>query len=204
MPSIGILGAGRHAAEVQSYCEDEIVFQAVQKEYVGTDSIDIEVASQEQLATPVVAAVGAPSVRRALVELWKGNVHASVVSKSAYVDKSAHIGDGSQIAPMAVLMPGVELGKHCVVNVHASISHDCTLGDYATVSPGAHIGGKVKIGAGAFIGIGATVRDGVYIAEGAVIGAGAVLIHDAQEQNGVYVGNPARHIKTNEDWLHDF
>lgn len=202
MSNIGLLGNGRHATEVASYSQQTVVFTAVQKQYMNADMIDIESPTVEQANTPVVAAVGAPGLRKMLVELWPGNSYAAVVSGSAYIDASAAIGEGSQVAPLAAVMPQVVIGNHCIVNVHASISHDCQLGDYTTISPGVHLGGNVVTGAGVFIGIGATIRDGIRIAEGAVIGAGAVLIHDATESNGVYVGNPARIIKTNKDWLH--
>lgn len=202
MNSIGILGNGRHAAEVASYSQHAVVFTAVQKQYISADMIDIESPTAEQANIPVVAAVGAPGLRKMLVELWPGNMYATAVSGAAYIDASAAIDEGSQVAPFAVIMPQVVIGKHCIINVHASISHDCRLGDYTTVSPGVHMGGNVVTGAGVFIGIGATIKDGISIAEGAVIGAGAVLIHDATESNGVYVGNPARIIKTNKDWLH--
>ncbi len=61
----------------------------------------------------------------------------------------------------------------------------------------------MNIGAGVFIGIGATIKNGLSIASGSVFGAGAVVIKNIETENCVYVGNPAKMLRTNEDWLYE-
>ena len=201
MIKVGILGNGRHAAEVCSYIDEDVIFYAVQKDYLSKNCINIELPTNKQLFTPVVSAVGSPAVRKKLLEIWKGNEFFIALSPGAIVDGTARIGLGSQVAPLSIIMTGANVGKHCIINIHSSVSHDCVLGDYVTLSPGVHLGGGVNVGAGAFIGIGATIIDGVKIASGVVVGAGAVVVRDLTIENGVYVGNPARIIKTNEGWF---
>lgn len=204
---IGILGAGGQADEVALFAgRQNVAFNAVNEEYIVPESeglIDVNNPNNEQLNNGVIAAIGAPAVRRAMVESWPGHEYVSVVAETAYVGENTRIGEGCIVGPRAVLTSNVEVGRHSLINVGSSISHDCRLGEYTTVSPGAHIGGKVVIGDGAFIGIGAIISNNVHIASGVVIGAGAVVIKDADVENGVYIGAPARLLRQNEGWLRE-
>lgn len=199
--AIGLLGAGGQAREIASFARREVQFQAVSSQYVVDGAtVSIEAPTAAQAATPVVAAVGPPGVRRKLVDGWPGTLFATVIAETAFVAEDAQLGEGCVIAPLTAVMANALLGKHVIVNANAVVSHDCVLGDFVTVSPGAHIGGGCVIEAGAFIGIGATVSNGIRIASGAVIGSGAVVIDDVAELE-VVVGVPARHLRTAEEWL---
>lgn len=68
------------------------------------------------------------------------------------------------------------------------------------IGPRAHRAGDgtplpVHIGEGSWIGAGAIVFPGVTIGPGCIIGAGAVVTSDC-EPDGVYVGVPARRVRT--------
>ena len=203
---VGILGAGGQAREVKQYLGDQDIqpaFFAVNAEYVGDapERIDILSPSDFEAVTPVIAAIGAPEVRRQLVEEWKGGEFYTVRANESYIGESVIIGKGSIIAPQAVLTANIEVGSHVIVNVGATISHDCTIGNFVTIGPGAHVAGNVELGDGVFVGIGASISNGVKVAEGSVIGAGAVVIKDVVEKNSVVVGVPASTIRVNEGWL---
>lgn len=201
---IGILGSGGQADEAESYTSRAVGFRALNEQYIDTENtshINILTPTEYQKITPVVAAIGAPEIRRKMVEDWPGEEFATIKEETAYVDKSVEIGDGVIIAPRAVITTNVKIGDHSIINVAATISHNSELGPYSTIGPGAHIAGNVKLGAGAFIGIGATVSNGLEIAEGVVVGAGAVVVDNVTEANAVVVGVPARVIKINEGWL---
>ena len=202
---IGILGAGGQADEIESYLNNlEVDFYALSEQYLDKDNqrqINITTPTEYQRMLPVVAAVGAPAIRKVMVDQWPGEEYAVVISDMSYVDQSAEIGDGSVIAPRAVITTNVKIGEHCIINVAASVSHDCKLGDFVTVSPGAHIAGHVELGDGVFVGIGAIISNDIKIAPGVVIGAGAVVIRDVEEENSVLVGTPAKVIKRNEGWM---
>lgn len=207
MEKIGILGAGGQADEAESFLPpDSVAFRAISKEYIKEPSENkIDIASPEdyQKIVPVVAAIGAPEVRRKMVNEWPGQEYSTIIAEHAYVDRSSHIGEGSIIAPRAVITTGVEVGSHTIINVAATISHDCKLGNYVTVGPGAHIAGNVTIGDGAFIGIGAVISNNIFIAEGCVVGAGSVVIESINTPNTVVVGAPARSIRVNQGWLNE-
>lgn len=201
----GLLGAGSQANETAEFdSTHRFVFRAVD---LGGDNgardpqlIDISNPTAVQRDTPVTAAVGAPGLRRALVDRWPGESYHSVIADSAWISPSAVVGAGSTVAPGAVITARASVGEHVIINVGATVSHNCEIGDFATVSPGAHIAGDCIIGAGVFIGIGAIVTHGVRIAAGAVIGAGAVVLGDI-ESAGVWVGVPARHVRELDSWI---
>lgn len=197
------MGSGGHADEVSAVLGQAVEFRAVSKQYIhGAGMIDIE-SPGEYVKASVNAAVGAPFVRKKLVDLWPGDDYAVVVADSAIIGPNTKIGKGTYVAHGAILTTDIILGEHVLVNVGSSLSHGVRCGDYATISPGVHVGGNVKVGRGVFIGIGATITNNVKIADGVVLGAGAVLIGDADVENGVYVGLPAKLLKVNPDWLHE-
>ena len=202
--SIGFLGGGSQAAETAEYEPGlEILFRALPADRLrdaGTGFIDIATQDERFITTSVVAAVGLPGVRRDLVGMWGGNRFASVVSPTASISPSAQLGTGCIIAPGTVITAGAILGDHVILNVGASVSHTSTIGAYTTISPGVRIAGDCSIGAGCFIGIGAIVSHGVSIASGSVVGAGAVVLDDIESAE-VVVGNPARRLRLQEDWI---
>ena len=112
-----------------------------------------------------------------------------------YVDHRAvvfgKVGEGSVIAPCAVVAPNSVIGKHVLVNYCASVGHDTIVEDLAVISPNASVGGKCKVGRGAYVGAGANVRENLEIGAGAIVGMGAVVTKNVPA--GVTaVGVPAR------------
>lgn len=202
---IGLLGSGGQADEAESYLSDASVgFRAIDERFIDqSDPRQIEILNPEeyQRILPVVSAIGAPLIRREMVEKWPGEHYATIQSENCYIDPSTSIGEGSIIAPRVVITTNVEIGQHTIVNVAATISHDSKIGNFVTISPGAHIAGNVELGDGVFVGIGAVISNNIKIAEGCVVGAGAVVIRSFEEKNMVIVGSPAKAIKRNETWL---
>lgn len=202
---IGILGNGGHAREIESYLTTETVaFRAVSSEFRSGDLIDIALPAAEQAELPVVVAVGAPGLRRTLVQLWSGSAYHEVIAPTAYLGPEVKRGVGCVIAAGAVLTTSISLGDHVHINAGVTLAHDTVIGDFSTVSPGAHLGGNCTLGAGVLIGIGATLREGITLADGVVVGAGAVVLKDVLEPNAVVVGNPSRQISTNAGWADAF
>lgn len=204
---IGILGNGGQADEAESFLDNKksVEFRAVDKQYIdqenSNDLIDIESPEDHHRELPVIAAIGAPAIRKFMIEKWPGERYESIISEHAVVDKSVKVGEGCMIAPRAVVTTNVEIGNHSLINVAASIQHNSVIGEFVTIGPGSHIAGNVVIGDGVFIGMGANVSNNIRIASGVVIGAGAVVIRNIEEENSIYVGVPAKKIGMNEDWL---
>ena len=59
--------------------------------------------------------------------------------------------------------------------------------------------GEVTIGNNVYVGTNAMILPNVHITDNVIIGAGAVVSKDITE-DGVYVGVPARRVKSFEEW----
>ena len=142
----------------------------------------------------VVAIGGAGGKDRLVLDRYLSELGLSVltlVHDRAWVDPSASIGAGSQIAALAGIAVETRVGRQCIVNTGATIDHECRVGDGVHVMPGATVAGCVEIGPGATIGSNATVLPRVRIGEDAIVGAGAVVTGDVADGT-VVVGVPAR------------
>jgi acetyltransferase-like isoleucine patch superfamily enzyme len=121
------------------------------------------------------------------------------------------IGDGCFIGPFVEIQRNVTIGRRCRIQSHAFVCELVTIGDDCFVGHGVmfindlfRTGGPARgdrtqwrattIGSEVSIGSNATILP-VQIADRVVIGAGAVVTRDLQ-QPGVYVGNPARLVRS--------
>jgi sugar O-acyltransferase (sialic acid O-acetyltransferase NeuD family) len=204
---IGLLGSGGQADEVESFVGSKnVIFRAVTADYLGGNNpklISLEQAASAHENVSIIAAVGAPGLRRDILSGWPHRKFATITAELTSIDKGATIGAGSVIAPLVAITTNVLLGQHVLINLGASVSHDSKLGNFVTVSPGAKIAGRAEIGDGVFIGIGATISNDVKIANGCVIGAGAVVIDDILTENSIAVGVPAKIVRAEKDWLYE-
>ena len=131
------------------------------------------------------------NLHKRLVEAGLGPVTA--VHPTAYIERNATIGEGSQILAGAIIGAEACLGRQCIVNTRASVDHEDVLCDGVEVAPGATLCGSVHLEINAWIGAGATVLPRIRIGADSVVGAGAVVTRDVP--SGVTVaGVPARVI----------
>lgn len=123
------------------------------------------------------------------------------------------IGDDSFIGPFVEIQKSVTVGKRCRIQSHSFVCELVEIGDDCFIAHGVMFindtfaaGGPArgnrtlwrptKIGNNVCIGSGSTLLP-VTICDDVVIGAGAVVTRDITEA-GVYVGNPARLLKRND------
>ena len=91
----------------------------------------------------------------------------------------------------------IKIGSHCMISYYVcmrTLSHRYT----DLLMPMKHQGQDEKdivIGDDVWIGYGVHIMPGIKVGDGCVIGAGAVVTRDC-EPYGVYVGVPAKKIKT--------
>jgi sugar O-acyltransferase (sialic acid O-acetyltransferase NeuD family) len=167
--------------------------------FLGTD-IEIPQLAVKHGNLNVVLAVGQVGPGHLRSSLWD-RLHEfqisfpSIVSPKAIVNEAVSIAEGTVLMDGVVVNSGASLGRGVIANTNSTIEHDVVLGDWVHVAPGATISGGVTIGDFSMIGAGATVIEGKTIGSGCLIGAGATVISDLSEA-GVYVGCPARRIKT--------
>lgn len=92
-----------------------------------------------------------------------------------------------------------------------------SVGDDVTIAPRCHILAhdastkmhlgytriaETRLGNRVFVGAGTTVLPGVTVGDDVIIGAGSVVTKDLPS-GGVYVGNPARRIKSTDEYLRE-
>jgi sugar O-acyltransferase (sialic acid O-acetyltransferase NeuD family) len=118
----------------------------------------------------------------------------SIIHSTAFVDESAVLGEGIQVMAGAIILPGVRIGKQCIINTKASVDHDCTLEDGIELTPGVTLCGNVHIETNAWICAGATVLPWIRVGHDSVVGAGSVVTKDVRNNKLVY-GVPAREIR---------
>ncbi len=214
-----IIGAGWHGGELYSYVRELIAageplrllgFVDEQRpagpwgttQVIGNfNDLGYLLAQDPHIMMHYITATGNNKVREAFVrkvdELALDNlVPWTLHHPRAAVGYDNEIGEGTCLAPGSVVTTRARIGKHCIVNVNASISHDCTVGDFSNINPGVVLAGNVCIGRSAFIGAGATVIDKISIGENTIVGAGAVVIRNLPD-NVTAVGVPARVTKRN-------
>ncbi len=203
-----ILGSGGQADEAESFLPDGVraSFNAVDPEFIDganlTHRIDINAPHDSE--TIATAAVGAPGLRKELVEKWGGNSnYYSIQAGSSEVAESSTVEDGCIVAPGVIVTTNIRIGMHTIINTAATIGHNCDIGEYVTISPVVNVAGNVRIGDGVFVGIGAVISSGVKVAAGSVVGAGAVVVDDVVEKNSLVVGVPAKPVRVNKGWLHE-
>ena len=215
MQQLIIIGAGRHAAEICSYINDlnnagqeiKIVGCIDEKKPPGPfENVKIlgdfsylkKYLNNNKKEFYYITAAGDNQLRKKFVEKIEmmnlNNLSAwTLFHPSACIGSKNRIGEGTCLAPQTIITTQVETGRHCIVNINASISHDCKIGEFTNINPGAVICGNVKIGRSCFIGASAVVIDKVSIGDGVIVGAGSVVISDLPDKVKV-AGIPARSI----------
>ena len=128
----------------------------------------------------------------------RGYAPLTVVHRTAFVARDAHLGEGCQVLAHASVCACARLGEAVIVNTAASVDHDCIVADGAHIGPGAVLAGEVRVDSHAFIGAGAVVLPRLHIGADAVVGAGAVVTRDVPPSS-VVAGNPARILRQTEN-----
>ncbi len=148
-------------------------------------------------AQNLIIAIGSPSIKKNIyekVKQYRVEFPVIVHSRSILLNpETIRMESGTVITPGVTITTDVQIGKHVLINLHATVGHDVVIDDFTSVMPGAHISGKVKIGKAVLIGTGATILNGVTIGDGAIIGAGAVVTKNVEPGQKV-AGVPAKLI----------
>jgi sugar O-acyltransferase (sialic acid O-acetyltransferase NeuD family) len=113
-----------------------------------------------------------------IYEMWPSMFAATLIHPTAFVSRSALIGEGSVVFPGAIVHVDCRIGRHCIVNSRALLEHDSVMGDFSALAPGAIVLGSACVGTFSWIASGATVLQGRTVGENTVVGAGAVVIRN--------------------------
>ena len=206
MPELHVIGAGGHAKVIVALAEEA--------GYRIAGIYDDSLAASPQLLghnitrglmnvpdapdTLAFLAVGRNALRQQLAGRFERVQWATLIHPAAWVAPDALVGAGSVIMAGCVVQPGVQMGRHVIVNTLAGVDHDCVLGDYVHVAPGCRLAGNVHLAQGVFAGVGAMFTPGALVGAWSIVGAGAV-VNATLPANVTAVGVPARIIKERPD-----
>ena len=143
----------------------------------------------------LLMAIGDPKAKKKLyIDLKsKGAVFAQLIHPTAVVARTARLGEGVVICPLAFVSADAFIGNLCAINGNSSVGHDVMLGDFATLSAHVDITGWVHVDECVFFGSGARVLPKVKIGKGARIGAGSVVMRSVPKDCVMYAP-PAKRL----------
>jgi len=176
---------GKTIAGIFDHDPDKTVWSFPNLKFPGTFNFDTD---------ELIISIGNNLIRKKIATGISAN-YTIAVHPSAIISRHSYLDKGTAVMGGVLINADAQIGKHCIINTHASIEHDCVIGDFVHISPNATLCGNVFVGDCSHIGAGAIVIPGKKIGKNVTIGAGSVVISDIPD-NVVAVGNPARIIKT--------
>lgn len=103
------------------------------------------------------------------------------IDPSAYIAKSAKIGENCIILNRSIVEPFAEVGDGTFLRSESYISHHSKVGEYCYLAPRATIAGKVVVKSFCFLGVSCIIHDSKTIGAHSIIGGGAVVNKDVPE-----------------------
>lgn len=187
----------RAGIHVDGFLDDSVECQ--KKEIFGLKVLGTIDSWVNYASNQFIIAIGSPRVRQniysRMMNQTKKPEFATLIDPAASLGPDVHFGCGSIVCAGVVATVGINAGEHVIVNLNSTIGHETRIGNFVTIAPLAAISGRVKIEDLVEIGTGASIRQGLHLKCGSMLGMGGVLTKDIPE-NSLFVGNPARHIKT--------
>lgn len=214
MSKLIIIGAGGHGSELYSYLLDlknknqDIEFigfvdenktkgNDLRAKYLGDfDGLKAFLKQNQNESYYYITATGDNKLRMKFVEkidsLQLKNIKPWILLHPlSIIGKDVEVGEGTCFAPGSIATTRIKIGKHCIINVNSSLSHDAVIRDFVNINPGVVVCGNVQIGKGGYIGAGAIIIDKITIGDWVTVGAGAVVVNDLPS-NVKVVGVPAK------------
>jgi len=188
-----LLGYGGHAREVMFQMGENLPC-FVEDNFVCNSTLPLSQFDPKEYK--LMVAVGDSTIRKRLVDNLPPStqfftfIHETVISSKFY----SVIGEGSFIGAYSIITTNVKLGKHTLLNRGNHIGHDSTIGDYFSAMPGAIVSGNVTIANNVYMGTNSTIKEKINVTDNVTIGLNSGIIKDIN-QEGIYVGTPAKKIK---------
>lgn len=113
------------------------------------------------------------------------------IHRSAVIDPTARIGEGTVIMAGCIVDAHTSLGRNVLLNSGCVVAHNTEIQDHSMLGPGVVLSGGCSVGECSFLGTGTMYRDGIRSVAGVRTGVGAVVAADIRSA-GTYVGNPAK------------
>jgi sugar O-acyltransferase (sialic acid O-acetyltransferase NeuD family) len=217
MKTLAIIGAGHlgqqiaHFAITDGHFEKVIFFDDYTSEAevngikVGGKTNSIVDSFNNKMFDEIIIGIGynhMESRKEFFQKFYKHIPFANIIHSSNLIDESVSFGVGNILYPGSVIDAKVEIKDNILINIGCSIAHDTIIHSHCFISPRVALAGFIEIGERSILGINSTIIDNIKIAAQVQIGGGTVVIKNI-EKSGIYVGNPARIIRPNNDILRD-
>jgi len=214
MKDLVIFGTGEFAHLAYEYFKNDseynVVAFAVDSEYLISDHfLDLPVIPSENLLSTyppkdfsIFVAISSGRINKSREEAFKrvkalGYNCASYVSTRSFMWHNVSIGENVFIFEGNTLQPFTEVGDNSILWSGNHIGHRTKIGKNCFISSHCVVSGFCVISDNAYLGVNCTVIDGILIAKQSFIGAGALVTRNTVE-NTIYVGSPARPMKTSK------
>lgn len=140
-------------------------------------------------------AMGEPKWRKYYAEMMeqKGAKFISIISKNAFINPTATIGEGGFIAGWSCISDNVILGKHSIIHVFCDLGHDAKVGDYSSIEAYSFLGGYSEVGQESVMHVRSTLIAHKKIGNQVSVGSSSVVIRNIKDGLHVF-GNPAQKI----------
>ena len=215
MRNVVVLGASGHAKVVIDILNCQAGFNVVgcvAQDSPAIESVlglpvlgedkDLPLLIRKHHIQAVVLAIGDNYRRSQLLakigDELEGIEFVSALHPSAVIAKDVKIGEGTVVMAGAVVNPGCDIGRFCIVNSKASLDHDSTMEDFSSLAPGVTTGGNCYLEQFAAVNIGAVLSQGLRVGRHSVIGAGSVLLTSVSSHVVAY-GTPATVIRKRKE-----
>lgn len=143
-----------------------------------------------------ILAIGDVAGRRRVAEsiLERGGEFITLIHPTAKVFRTAKIGYGVIIFPMAYVGADTKIGDFCYINAHALAGHDSVLGNFSEQAPYSILGGGTQTGEECFLCMHAVAGPKVKLGNRVIISQGSATTENVDDDSFV-IGVPARNYK---------
>lgn len=125
---------------------------------------------------------------------------ATIIHHTAFIDDTVILEPGCFVMYNAYIAPRTHIGESTMIKSNTNIGHDVNIGPCCHIAMGATVVSCVNIGVCADVAVGSTVLANVSIGDYAMLGAASLATKDIPAGQ-IYVGSPAKFLKTMEGFL---
>ena len=204
-----IIGAGEFAEIAFEYfthdSEYDVVAFCVDEDYLDKESLcglpvfglgDMHknFPAEEFSLFVAIPASDLNQTRTRLYKKYKkqGYNFATYISSYAFVWKNVKIGENCFIFENNTVQPFVEIGQNVVMWSGNHVGHRSVISDNVFLSSHVVISGYCKINENCFLGVNSTLNDGMSLPAFSILASGSLVSKKLEEENRIYIGNPAK------------
>lgn len=201
---IGLIGAGGGCYEIIDLAEScgFTVQEIYDDNKSGIDEkTNISISNKINPKLRYVMSLGDPIIKKKIQMKTRINM-VKLLHQYSFIGSRTKTLGGLIMQMWSRISNDSDIGYHVYMNFSSGIAHNCKVGDYVFMGPAATALGYAELGEGAFVGGNSIILNHVKVGEWSIIGAGSVVTKDVPPFE-VWVGNPAKFLRKNEDGIRE-